>query len=305
MLLAINGIAFFQARHTGNSYEIAGTVEPKTSGFSGGDITLIVISVLFEFIMLVMPLISVFRNAFSKGVGFYIEAITTGFVGSALKVTLLATFIALIVNSFFGIVASWLMTRFKFKGKQVLGALIDIPFSVSPVIAGLAFIMMFGRLGWAFPILEKINAALGTDIQIVFALPGVVLATIFVTFPFVSREIIPVLNAVGSDEEEAAAMMGASGMTIFKQVTFPHIKWSLIYGMILCGARALGEFGAVNALSKTRGETFTLPLEIDALYLSGSADSITAAFAVSSLLLTMAIVVLVLRNIFEKKDKEA
>ena len=165
----------------------------------------------------------------------------------------------------------------------MLGAVIDIPFSVSPVIAGLAFLMTFGRMGWANQLIESINDFLGTDIKIVFALPGVVLATIFVTFPFVSREIIPVLNAQGNDEEEAAALMGADGWTIFRKITLPQMRWGLIYGIILCTARALGEFGAVNALSKTRGQTFTLPLEIDALYLSGSKESITAAFAASSL----------------------
>ena len=157
--------------------------------------------------------------------------------------------------------------------------------------------MMFGRMGWAAPLLEAL------DIKIVFALPGVVLATIFVTFPFVSREVIPVLNAVGRDEEEAAAMMGAKGFAIFRKITFPHMKWALIYGIILCTARALGEFGAVNALSKTRGETFNLPLEIDALYLSGSADSIVASFAVSSILVICAVVVLVLRSVLEYREK--
>ena len=259
---------------------------------------------LFVFFMLVFPLISVIRNSLSKGLEFYLSALSTDYVISAFGVTLLATVFALLVNTFFGLVAAWALTRFAFRGKQALGALIDIPFSVSPVIAGLAYIMTFGRLGWAAPIVDGINEALGTDIQIVFALPGVVLATIFVTFPFVSRELIPVLNSIGTAEEEAAAMMGASGMTIFRRVTFPHIKWPLIYGMILCAARALGEFGAVNALSKTRGETFTLPLEIDALYLAGSSDSIIAAFAVSSVLVIIAVVVLILRNIFEYREKK-
>ena len=180
---------------------------------------------------------------------------------------------------------------------------LDIPFSISPVIAGLAFIMTFGRLGWASGIIDSINTAFGTNIKIVFAIPGVVLATIFVTFPFVSREIIPVLNTVGKDEEEAAALMGAGGLYIFRKITFPHIKWALVYGIILCTARALGEFGAVHALSKTRGETFTLPLEIDALYMSGSADSITAAFAASSLLVVIAVIVLILRNVLEYRAK--
>ena len=222
---------------------------------------------------------------------------------SALKVTLLTTVITVIVNTFFGIAAAYLLTKFSFRGKQMLGAVIDIPFSVSPVIAGLAFLMTFGRMGWANQLIESINDFLGTDIKIVFALPGVVLATIFVTFPFVSREIIPVLNAQGNDEEEAAALMGADGWTIFRKITLPQMRWGLIYGIILCTARALGEFGAVNALSKTRGQTFTLPLEIDALYLSGSKESITAAFAASSLLVMIAVVVLIARNIVEHKAR--
>lgn len=267
-------------------------------------IILITISILFIILMLVIPLISVIINSLSEGFSFYFKSLHTEYTLSALKVTLLATVIAVIVNSFFGIMAAWLITKFSFKGKQVLATLIDIPFSISPVIAGLAFIMTFGRLGWASTYINKLNDLLGSNIQIVFAIPGVVLATIFVTFPFVSREIIPVLNAQGKDEEEAAALMGASGFTIFRKITFPHIKWALLYGIILCTARALGEFGAVNALSKTRGETFTLPLEIDALYLSGSSDSITAAFAVSSILVIIAIIVIVARNIVEYKAKK-
>lgn len=270
----------------------------------GTKVVLIAISVLFLFFMLVLPLISVIVNSLSEGIRFYFKALSTKYVVSALKVTLLATVIAVIVNTFFGIAAAWIITKFSFRGKHILATLIDIPFSISPVIAGLAFLMTFGRLGWASKYINGLNEVLGTNIQIVFAVPGVVLATIFVTFPFISREIIPVLNAQGKDEEEAAALMGAGGFTIFRKITFPHIKWALLYGIILCTARALGEFGAVNALSKTRGETFTLPLEIDALYLSNSADSITAAFAVSSILVIMAIVVLIVRNIVEYKAKK-
>lgn len=266
-------------------------------------IILITISVLFVLLMLVLPLVSVIINSLSEGAAFYIQSLKSEYVISALKVTLLATVLAVIVNSIFGIAAAYLLTKFSFKGKQILAALIDIPFSISPVIAGLAFIMTFGRMGWASKIVDSVNAFLGTDIKIVFALPGVVLATIFVTFPFVSREIIPVLNAQGKDEEEAAALMGADGWTIFKRVTLPQMKWALIYGVILCTARALGEFGAVNALSKTRGQTFTLPLEIDALYLSGSAESITAAFAASSILVIIAVIVLVIKNIAEHQAK--
>lgn len=267
-------------------------------------IILITISVLFLGLMLVLPLISVIINSLSEGIHFYFTSLQTEYAISALKVTLLATIIAVLVNTFFGIMAAWLITKFSFKGKQVLSALIDIPFSISPVIAGLAFLMTFGRLGWASTYVNRLNDLLGTNIQIVFAIPGVVLATIFVTFPFVSREIIPVLHAEGKDEEEAAALMGAGGFTIFRKITFPHIKWALLYGIILCTARALGEFGAVNALSKTRGETFTLPLEIDALYLAGSSDSITAAFAVSSILVIIAVIVIVARNIVEYQAKK-
>lgn len=266
-------------------------------------VILIIISFLFVIFMLVLPLISVIISSLSKGFEFYLASISTENVINALKVTIIATILAVGVNTIFGLVAAWLLTKFSFKGKQILATMIDIPFSISPVIAGLAYIMTFGRLGWFSPLLDKLNEAFGTDIQIVFAIPGVVLATIFVTFPFISREIIPVLNTQGTDEEEAAALMGASGLTIFRKITFPHIKWATIYGIILCTARALGEFGAVNALSKTRGKTFTLPLEIDALYLAGSSDSIVAAFAVSSILVIIAVIILILRNVFEHSDK--
>lgn len=266
-------------------------------------IVLITISVLFIGVMLILPLFSIIVSALKEGVGFYLKAISTEYVRSALFNTLLATGMAVVVNTFFGIAAAWLLTKFSFRGKQVLATLIDIPFSISPVIVGLAFLMTFGRLGWIYPALRAINQALGTNIRITFALPGVVLVTIFVTFPFVSREIIPILNAQGKDEEEAAALMGANSFTIFRKITLPQMKWGLIYGIILCTARALGEFGAVNALSKTRGETFTLPLEIDALYMSGTDTSITAAFAVSSILVLIAVVVLILRNLFEYRSK--
>lgn len=264
---------------------------------------LITITVLFLTIMLVVPLISVMASALKEGIGFYLKAISTEYVLSALKVTLIATSIAVLVNTFFGIWAAWLLTRFLFKGKQILATIIDIPFSISPVIVGLAYLMTFGRLGWLYPAIRAINDFFGTNIRITFAVPGVVLATIFVTFPFVSREIIPVLNAQGKDEEEAAALMGASGFTIFRKITLPQMKWGLIYGIILCTARALGEFGAVNALSKTRGETFTLPLEIDALYMSGTDSSITAAFAVSSILVIIALIILFARNIVERRQR--
>lgn len=264
---------------------------------------LIGISVVFFLIMLVFPLVEVLYRSLKDGLALYVEAITAKNTLSALRVTLIATVTAVAVNTFFGLCAAWLLTKFEFKGKQVLSALIDIPFSISPVIAGLAYIMTFGRMGWATPAIDWLNEVLGTDISLVFSVPGVVLATIFVTFPFVSRELIPVLQAQGSSEEEAAAMMGAKGFTIWRRVTFPHIRWALLYGIILCAARAIGEFGAVYAVSKARGKTFTLPLEIDALYMAGSADSITQAFAVSSLLVLLAVVMLILKQIVEHCGK--
>lgn len=263
---------------------------------------LITISLLFVGIMLVLPLIAIIINSLQKGWVFYIKSLTDKYVLSALKVTIIATISALIINTFFGITAAWLLTKFSFRGKHILATLIDIPFSISPVIAGLAFIMTFGRMGCAAPYITALNKFFLLDIKIVFAIPGVILATVFVTFPFISREIVPILNAQGKDEEEAAALMGADGFTIFRKITLPHIKWGLLYGIILCTARALGEFGAVNALSKARGGTFTLPLEIDALYLSGSSESITAAFAVSSLLVLISIIILIIKNIVEHKS---
>ena len=263
---------------------------------------LITISLLFVGIMLVLPLIAIIINSLQKGWAFYIKSLTDKYVLSALKVTIIATISALIINTFFGITAAWLLTKFSFRGKHILATLIDIPFSISPVIAGLAFIMTFGRMGWAAPYITALNKFFVLDIKIVFAIPGVILATVFVTFPFISREIVPILNAQGKDEEEAAALMGADGFTIFRKITLPHIKWGLLYGIILCTARALGEFGAVNALSKARGGTFTLPLEIDALYLSGSSESITAAFAVSSLLVLISIIILIIKNIVEHRS---
>ncbi len=266
---------------------------------------LIALSVTFILLMLVAPLALIIVNSLRLGLAHYLDAISTREVVSALGVTTLATVIAIVVNTAFGLCAAWALTKFTFRGKQVLAALIDVPFSISPVIVGLAFLMMYGRQGWLKPALDALEDTLGVSIQIVFALPGVVLATIFVTFPFISRELIPVLTAQGKDEEEAAALMGASGWTIFTRVTFPHIKWALLYGIILCTSRALGEFGAVSALAKTRGETFTLPLEIDALYMSGRASDAASAFAVSSILVVIAILVLIARNIFEHRAKGA
>ncbi len=264
---------------------------------------LIAVGVLFFAVMLVWPLAEVLYRSLKDGIELYLSAVTSEYTLSALRVTLIAAGFALAVDTFFALVASWLLTKFDFRGKNVLTTLIDIPFSISPVIAGLAFIMMFGRTGIATPILNWINEHLGTDIALVFSVPGVVLATIFVTFPYVLRELLPVMNQQGRAEEEAAAMLGAGGFTIFRKITLPSIRWPLLYGIILCAARAFGEFGAVYAVSKVRGVTFTLPLEVDALYMAGSAESITQAFAVSSVLVAMALVMLILKNLVEYRQK--
>lgn len=254
---------------------------------------LIGISALFLFIMLVLPLIVVITNALRDGWTAYREAITDEYTIKALQLTLLATVTAVAVNTVFGIVSSWLLSKFYFKGRQILATLIDIPFSVSPVIAGLVFILTFGNVGWMGDFLKE------HGIKIVFAVPGVILATIFVTFPFVFRELFPVMNAQGKDEEEAAALMGASTFTIFRRITFPHIKWALLYGVILCAARAMGEFGAVSVISgHLRGKTNTLPLHVEILY---NEFHTTAAFAVSSILVILAVLILIARNLVEWK----
>ncbi|MCD7919706.1 MAG: sulfate ABC transporter permease subunit [Clostridiales bacterium] len=277
----------------------------KKSRLSAGQIALTVTGVLFFAVMLVWPLAEVLYRSLKDGWALYWSAVTAENTLSALRVTLLAAVIALLVDTFFALAASWLLTKFDFRGKSLLTTLIDIPFSISPVIAGLSFIMMFGRNGLATPVVNWFNDTFGVDIALVFSIPGVVLATIFVTFPYVLRELLPAMNLQGRAEEEAAAQLGAGGLAIFRRVTLPHIKWSLIYGMVLCAARAFGEFGAVYAVSKARGETFTLPLEVDALYMSGGAEAITQAFAVSSILVLMALVMLILKNIAEWRARKS
>ena len=264
---------------------------------------LIGLGVLFVFFMLVLPLVTVITTSLSSGLAFYAKAITTSYVLHALWLTVVMTLAAVLVSSIFGLCAAYAIGKFDFRGKRVLMTLIDIPFSVSPVIAGLAFILVFGRIGWGYDFIMKINDFLGTDWRVVFALPGVLLATVFVTLPFVFREVMAVMHVQGRDEEEAAVLMGADGWTVFRRITFPRIKWAFWYGVILCAARALGEFGAVSALSKARGSTFTLPLEIDALYMSGSADGVVAAFAASSVLVILAVLLLILRAYTVRKAK--
>ncbi|WP_026888406.1 sulfate ABC transporter permease subunit CysW [Clostridium beijerinckii] len=257
---------------------------------------LIGISIIFLILMLIIPLISIISEALSKGFNAYIKAISDGYTLKAMNLTLIATLIATIMNTIFGICIAWAITKFKFRGKSLLGTLIDLPFAISPVIAGLIFVLTFGKGSF----LE--NILVPNNIKIVFAVPGIILATIFVTFPFVAREIIPLMNAQGTDEEEAAAMMGANGFNIFRKITLPNIKWGLIYGVILCAARAMGEFGAVSVVSgHIRGKTNTLPLHIEILY---NEYQFSAAFAVASILVIIAVIVLILRNIVEWKTKK-
>ena len=257
---------------------------------------LITISVLFLIVMLIIPLISIISEALSKGFNAYVKAVSEGYTIKAMNLTFITTIIVTIMNTIFGICVAWTITKFKFKGKNLLGTLIDLPFAISPVIAGLIFVLTFGRGSFMESILDKNN------INIMFAVPGIVLATLFVTFPFVAREIIPLMNAQGTDEEEAAAMMGASGFKIFRKITLPNIKWGLIYGVILCAARAMGEFGAVSVVSgHIRGKTNTLPLHIEILY---NEYQFSAAFAVASILVIIAIIILILRNIVEWKSRK-
>jgi sulfate transport system permease protein len=256
---------------------------------------LILLSALFLILMLIIPLISIISEALDKGFNAYVKAVSEGYTMKAMNLTLITTIIATVMNTIFGICIAWTLTKFKFKGKNLLGALVDLPFAISPVIAGLIFVLTFGRGSIFEGILRQ------TDIKIIFATPGIILATLFVTFPFVAREIIPLMSAQGTDEEEAAAMMGASGFHIFRKITLPNIKWGLIYGVILCTARAMGEFGAVSVVSgHIRGKTNTLPLHIEILY---NEYQFAAAFGVASILVIIAIIILILRNIVEWKSK--
>lgn len=257
---------------------------------------LIGISVLFLVVMLILPLVYVIVTALREGVTAYLAAVQDEYAVKAIWLTIKVTLISVVVNTIFGIFAAWTITKFTFRGKKVLSTLIDLPLTISPIIAGLIYVLTFGRQSVLYPFLKA------HGIEIIFAVPGIVLATIFVTFPFISRELIPVLTAQGTDEEEAAALMGASGFRIFTQVTFPHIKWALLYGIVLCSARAMGEFGAVSVLSgHLRGKTNTMPLYIELLY---QGYDFTGAFAISSILVIMAILILILRNVLEYRGKK-
>lgn len=256
---------------------------------------LILLAVLFLFFMLVLPLVLVASEALAKGIEVYRQALLDPFAIKALILTLEATIAAVILNTLFGLASAFLLTKYDFRGKAALGALIDLPFAISPVVAGLFFIMLFGRISPIYPFLRS------EHIAILFAVPGIILATVFVTFPFITRELIPVMEAQGKSEEEAAATMGASGWTIFTKVTLPNIKWALLYGVILCSARAMGEFGAVSVVSgHIRGKTNTLPLHIEILY---NEYNFTAAFAVASVLVILAVLILIGRNVVEWRAK--
>ncbi len=253
--------------------------------------TLIGVVVLFLTVILIMPIAVVFTEALKKGVGVYWAALSQREALSAIKLTLLAAAIAVPLNALFGLAAAWAISKFDFRGKNLLITLIDLPVAVSPVIAGMIFVLLFGLNGLLGPFLFE------RDIQIIFAVPGIVLATTFVTFPFVARELIPFMQSQGRDEEEAAITLGASGWQVFWKVTLPNVKWGLLYGIILCNARAMGEFGAVSVVSgHIRGQTNTVPLHVEILY---SEFHFAAAFAVSSLLLAIALVTLVVKRLVE------
>lgn len=257
---------------------------------------LIGLCAVFLGVMLILPLVYVLITAFSDGIQTFVTAVTDSYALKSISLTVEVTLITVLINTIFGIFASWSITRFQFKGKKIISTMIDLPLTVSPIIAGLIYVLTFGRQSILYPYLQ------GAGIKIIFAVPGIVLATIFVTFPFISREIIPVLTALGTDEEEAAALMGASGFRIFREITFPHIKWALLYGIVLCSARAMGEFGAVSVLSgHLRGKTNTMPLYIELLY---QGYDFTGAFAVSAILVLMAVIILVLRSVLESKGEK-
>ena len=254
-------------------------------------ITLVALALGFMALFLVLPLAAVFTEALRKGWGAYWEALKEPDAWAAIRLTLITAAVAVPLNLIFGVAAAWAIAKFEFRGKSFLTTLIDLPFSVSPVVAGLIYVLVFGAQGWFGPWLAE------HDIKIVFAVPGIILATLFVTFPFIARELIPLMQAQGNDEEQAAQVLGASGWQTFWYVTLPNIKWGLLFGVILCNARAMGEFGAVSVVSgHIRGQTNTMPLHVEILY---NEYQSVAAFAVASLLALLAIVTLVIKTIVE------
>ncbi len=257
---------------------------------------LIAITVCFLGLCLLMPLAAVFAEAFRKGVSAYLASFSDPHAQAAIRLTLLVTLTVIPLNLVFGIAASWAIAKFEFRGKGILLTLIDLPFAVSPIVAGLIFVLLFGLHGWFGPWLQA------HDIKIIFAVPGIILATLFVTFPFIARELIPLMQSQGTEEEQAALVLGASGWQIFRKVTLPNIKWGLLYGVILCNARAIGEFGAVSVISgHIRGQTNTIPLHIEILY---DEYNIVGAFAMASLLTLLALVTLAAKTLIEWKTRK-
>jgi sulfate transport system permease protein len=269
----------------------AGTTEPIWVRY-----TLIGVALTFMFLFLVLPLAAVFTEALRKGLDAYLEALKEPDAWSAIRLTLITAAIAVPLNLVFGVSAAWAIAKYEFRGKAFLTTLVDLPFSVSPVVAGLIYVLMFGAQGWFGPWLQA------HDIKIVFAVPGIVLATVFVTFPFIARELSPLMQAQGNDEEQAAIVLGATGWQTFWYVTLPNIKWGLLYGVILCNARAMGEFGAVSVVSgHIRGQTNTMPLHVEILY---NEYQSVAAFAVASLLALLALVTLVIKSVIEWRHEQ-
>jgi sulfate/thiosulfate transport system permease protein len=257
---------------------------------------LITIALGFLGIFILVPLIAVFTEGLNKGIQLYFASLTERDALSAIKLTLITAVITIPANTIFGVIAAWVIAKFDFRGKNILITLIDIPFAVSPVIAGLVFVLLFGSQGVLGPFLEANN------IKIIFGVPGIILATIFVTFPFVVRELLPIMQEQGTEEEQAAITLGANGWQMFFRVTLPNIKWGLLYGVILCNARAMGEFGAVSVVSgHIRGLTNTIPLHVEILY---NEYNFTAAFAVASLLALLALLTLILKSFVEWKTKK-
>ena len=257
----------------------------------GGRTLLITVAMAYLALMLALPLVTVFAQEFDHGVAAFLTAIKEPDALAAIRLTLLVAAITVPVNVVFGLGASWAITKFDFRGKSILTSLIDLPFSVSPVVSGLIYVLMFGAQGWIGPWLAE------RDIQIIFAVPGIVLATMFITFPFVARELIPLMQGQGRDDEEAALSLGATGFQTFFRVTIPNIRWGLLYGVLLCNARAMGEFGAVSVVSgHIRGETNTMPLHVEILY---NEYDYVAAFAVAALLALLALVTLALKTLVE------
>lgn len=268
----------------------------STLGF-WSNLALSAAAVAIVVLLIVLPLLVVLKEAFAGGVRLWAASVSEPDARAAVRLTLAMTAAAVPVNTLFGLAAAWAIAKFRFKGRSLLLSLVDLPFAVSPVIAGLIFILLFGRHGWLGGWLAEHN------LRIVFAVPGILLATLFVTFPFVARELIPLMTEQGTEEEEAALSLGANGWQTFRKVTLPNIKWGLLYGVILCNARAMGEFGAVSVVSgHIRGETNTLPLHVEILY---NEYSFTAAFACASLLAGLALVTLVLKTIVELKGARA